>query len=131
MNVLFLCVENSARSQIAEGLARALAPAGVQVHSAGSNPSRVRPQAIAVMAEDGIDIGEQWSKGLDDVPMDEIDLVVTLCAEEECPIFPSKVQVLRWPLPDPGKTEGLDGFRDARDTLRKRLPSLWNPTEPE
>jgi arsenate reductase len=100
--------------------------AEVSVYSAGSAPSRVRAQAIAVMAEDGIDITAQWSKGLDDVPMDRMDVVVTLCAEEECPLFPQEVRVLRWPLPDPGESEGLDGFRAARDTLRERLPSLWD-----
>ena len=125
MNVLFLCVENSARSQIAEGLGRRLAPPGVDVFSAGSAPSRVRPQAVAVMAEVGIDISDQWSKGLDDVPMDRVDLVVTLCAEEQCPILPGDVRVLRWPLADPGASEGLDGFRAVRDALTVRIPTLW------
>ena len=125
MNLLFLCVENSARSQIAEGLARSMAPDGVTVYSAGSAPSRVRPQAVQVLAEVDVDASKQWSKGLDDVPMDDIDLVVTLCAEEKCPVFPGHVKRLAWPLPDPAGTPGLDGFRAARDEIRRRLPSLW------
>jgi len=125
MNLLFLCVENSARSQIAEGLARSMAPEGIAVYSAGSAPSRVRPQAVQVLAEIGIDATAQWSKALDDVPMDSIDLVVTLCAEEQCPVFPAEVKRLAWPLPDPGGTPGLDGYRSARDEIRRRLPGLW------
>ena len=126
MKVLFLCVENSARSQIAEGLARSTAPEHVDVFSAGSAPSRVRPQAVEVLAEVGIDASEQWSKGLEDVPLADIDLVVTLCAEEKCPVLPTGTKRLAWPLPDPAGTPGLDGFRAARDEIRRRLPTLWS-----
>ena len=86
--VLFLCVANSARSQMAEGLARFLAPPDVMVWSAGSKPTRVRPEAIAALAEIGIDISGHRSKSVSEVPADEIDTVITLCGEEECPVFP-------------------------------------------
>ena len=86
--VLFLCVANSARSQIAEGLARRLAPRGTSVYSAGSEPGTINPLAVRALAEVGVDASAQQSKGLDAIPLDEIDLVVTLCAEEVCPLFP-------------------------------------------
>ena len=91
-SLLFLCVANSARSQIAEGLARRLAPPGVAVYSAGSEPGTINPLAVRVLAEAGVDASGQFSKGLDAVPLDEIDLVVTLCAEEVCPLFPRSVR---------------------------------------
>ena len=86
--VLFLCVANSARSQMAEGIARSLGPARVRVWSAGSRPTAVRPEAIAVLREIGIDISGHRSKAVADIPADEVDTVITLCAEEECPRLP-------------------------------------------
>jgi len=129
--VLFLCVANSARSQIAEGLARRVAPPGVRVFSAGSEPGTINPLAIRVLAEAGVDTSGQFSKGLDAVPLDDIDLVVTLCAEEVCPLFPRPVRKLHWPLPDPAKATGADEerlatFRAVRDELTARLPTLWS-----
>jgi len=128
--VLFLCVANSARSQIAEGLARRLAPPGVRVYSAGSEPGTVNPLAVQVLAEAGVDASAQRSKGLDAIPLEKIDLVVTLCAEEVCPLFPRPVRKLHWPLPDPAKARGpeeerLAAFRAVRDDLAARLPSLF------
>ena len=122
MKLLFLCVQNSARSQMAEGWARHLAPAGVEVFSAGSSPAFVRPDAIAVMAEVGIDLSNHSSDGLDDVPLDGIDLVVTLCAEEVCPTLPGARQ-LHWPIPDPAG-RGLPAFREARDVIGLRVRAL-------
>jgi arsenate reductase len=123
--VVFLCVQNSARSQMAEGLARAVAPPGVEVYSAGSAPSHVRPQAVAVMAEVGVDLGAHTSKGLNDVPLDRAELVVTLCAEEFCPVVPG-AKTLHLPIPDPaGHDEPwdaqLDRFRAARDAIDRAL----------
>ena len=129
-SVLFLCVANSARSQIAEGLARRLAPPGTRVFSAGSEPGTINPLAVRVLAEAGVDASGQFSKGLDAVPLDEIDLVVTLCAEEVCPLFPRSVRKLHWPLQDPAKATGteeerLAAFRAARDQLSSRLETLF------
>lgn len=129
-SILFLCVANSARSQIAEGLARRLAPPGTPVYSAGSEPGVINPLAVRVLAEAGVDAAAQRSKGLDAVPIEEIDLVVTLCAEEVCPLFPRPVRKLHWPLPDPALARGseaerLAAFRAVRDELARRIPGLF------
>ncbi len=131
--VLFLCVANSARSQMAEGIARSLAPAGVAVSSAGSQPSRVHPLAIRALEEIGLDIRGQRSKGLAAAPP-RVDVVVTLCAEEVCPVFPGKALRVHWALPDPagagaGATddERLSAFRGVRDELRRRLAAVFAP----
>lgn len=128
--VLFLCVHNSARSQIAEGFARKMAPEGVEVWSAGVEPKGVNPLAIEVMKEAGIDIREQRSKHLDDVPWSNADTVITLCAEgsEICPVVPTEVRRMHWPLDDPSaapKAKGLAAFRQARDEIKWRVASLW------
>jgi len=123
--ILFLCVANAARSQMAEGLARSMAPPGdgYRFLSAGSQPGTLNPLAVGALAEQGIDIAHHRSKGLDDVPLAQVDVIVTLCAEEVCPFVPGAVQRLHWPLPDP---EGLPAFRSVRDELRRLLPSLWS-----
>jgi len=127
-HLLFLCVANSARSQLAEGLARALAPEGVRVSSAGSEPTSVRPQAIAVLAEVGIDISGHSSTGIDDVER-PVEAVITLCAEEVCPIWLGDAWRVHWGLPDPagvGDTpdEELEAFRAVRTELEERLQVL-------
>jgi len=128
--VLFLCVHNSARSQMAEGFARALAPADVAVWSAGSEPRGVSPLAIEVMNELGIDIRKQRSQAIDDVPWRDADTVVTLCgeADETCPVVAGEVRRMHWSLPDPAaapEAERLEAFRSARDEIRWRVASLW------
>lgn len=128
--VLFLCVANSARSQIAEGLARSLVPAEVKVWSAGSLPARVRPEAITVLREIGIDISHHRSKAVDEIPAAEVDTVITLCGEEECPLFLGKATRLHWGLPDPAAVTGsederLDAFRRTRDEIALRLRELF------
>jgi arsenate reductase len=125
-HILFLCVANSARSQMAEGLARSLAPAGVVVSSAGSEPSRVRPEAITVLSELGIDISSHTSKAVADLDTSTVDTVVTLCAEEVCPLYLGKAHRLHWGLPDPAAVKDdaaarIDAFRRTRDELRRRL----------
>ncbi len=134
--LLFLCVANSARSQLAEGLARARFGAAVCVASAGSKPSRVNPSAIAVMDELGLDIRGQRSTAVGEVDPDSVDLVITLCAEEVCPLFLGRAQRLHWPMPDPDRDpdrnpgpDSLDDarlaqFRATRDALRRRLEDL-------
>ena len=124
MRLLFLCVANSARSQIAEGLARHLFGDRAIVASAGSAPSLVNPQAIAVMKDAGIDIGAHRSKSVADVDPANFDIVVTLCADEVCPIVPGTVERVHWPLPDPASgpvAETADRFRATRDEIRRRL----------
>lgn len=130
-HILFLCVANSARSQLAEGIARSLAPSGITVSSAGSEPSRVRPQAIRVLEEIGIDISSHRSKSVNDVDPSTVQAVITLCAEEVCPVFLGKAWRAHWGLPDPAAAKGteeqvLDSFRGARDELRKRLTLLFD-----
>jgi len=122
MNILFLCVANSARSQMAEGLARHLWGAQHTVQSAGSNPSRVNPLAIEVLSEIGIDISAHTSKSVTDVDLTNIDLIVTLCADEVCPVVPGKLKRLHWPFPDPNGTR--ESFREVRDQIRAQLESF-------
>jgi len=125
---LFLCVANSARSQIAEGLARSLAPAGVKISSAGSAPSKVNPFAIRVLAEVGIDATSQYSKSVNEIAPGDVDAVITLCAEEECPVFLGKARRYHWGLPDPGGAtdeERLQSFRAIRAELKRRLSIVF------
>ncbi len=129
-HILFLCVANSARSQMAEGLARSLAPRGVTVSSAGSVPTRVRPQTIEVMREIGIDISSHRAKSVQDVDPSSVQAVVTLCAEEVCPVFLGRAWRLHWGLSDPAAAQGspddvLSAFRIVRDQLRTRLGYLF------
>ena len=124
--LLFLCVANSARSQMAEGLAQRLAPPGTRVYSAGSEPASVNPLAVRAMAEIGIDISKHRSKSVDEIPVDQVDVVVTLCAEEVCPVFPGSVRRLHWPVDDPARAGGseaerLEAFRRVRDEIGRRL----------
>jgi arsenate reductase len=127
--LLFLCVANSARSQMAEGIARSMLPPRVGVWSAGSKPTAVRPEAIVVMGEIGIDISEQRAKGIDAVPLDRIDTIVTLCGGNACPVLPGTTRSLHWEIPDPVALEGqaaarLEAFRSARDELRSHIAEL-------
>ena len=129
-HVLFLCVANSARSQMAEGLARSLAPAGVTISSAGSRPSRVNPLAVRALDELGIDIRSHESKSVETVSPAGVDAVITLCAEEVCPVFLGKARRVHWGLPDPAgagttEEERLQAFRDVRDELRRRLSIVF------
>ena len=134
-HVLFLCVANSARSQMAEGLAEEMAQKlgleDVRVSSAGSRPDKVRPEAVAALQEVGIDISDHTTQGLEANDLDTVDLVVTLCAEEVCPTFPRPVERLHWPLPDPAEYDSEDGkvvaaeYRKVREELERRLDPLF------
>jgi protein-tyrosine-phosphatase len=129
-HILFLCVANSARSQMAEGIARSLAPKGVKISSAGSKPSKVNPFAIRALDETGIDIRGHRSKSVDEIDPGDVDAVITLCAEEVCPVFLGKARRIHWGLPDPagaGATdeEQLQASRNVRDELRRRLSVLF------
>lgn len=130
-SILFLCVANSARSQMAEGLARDLFGDAVRVQSAGSAPSRVNPYAVRAMAELDISLDAHRSKSVDTIDPASVDLVITLCAEEVCPVFLSDAARLHWPLKDPDRKhedltdeERLAHFRVARDQIRARLDEL-------
>ena len=124
-SILFLCVANSARSQMAEGLARAKFGDRVRVQSAGSEPSRVNPLAIEALREVGIDISTHTSKSVDTIEPASVDLVITLCADEVCPMGLAGVPRLHWPLPDPADGSGsIERFREARDEIARRLDAL-------
>lgn len=136
MRILFLCVANSARSQMAEGLARAMLPKDVEIASAGSAPGHVNPLAIEALAEIDIDIASHWSKSLEDVVPKTADLIVTLCAEEVCPFIPGAVRRLHWPINDPSSVGDIAAFRAARDEIMARIEGLkfhdaeqWSPPE--
>lgn len=118
--VLILCTGNSARSQMAEGLWRHEAGDRFEVFSAGTKPSRVRPEAIAVMQELGIDISRHYSKSVEEFTGQEFDYVVTVCdhANEICPVFPGKTQRLHWSFEDPSDEAS---FRKIRDRILARI----------
>ena len=129
-HLLFLCVANSARSQMAEGIARSLAPASVVVSSAGSQPSRLNPLAVQALAEIGLDISGHRSKSVNDLPPEGVDTVITLCAEEVCPVWLGRATRLHWGLPDPAhagatEPERLQAFREVRDELVRRLSAVF------
>ena len=129
--ILFLCVANSARSQMAEGLARNLLGGRVEVLSAGSQPTKVNPYAIEAMREVGIDITGHRSKSVDEIDTAQLDLVVTLCADEVCPVLAGGARRLHWPIPDPASPDPAlspeelrQRFRSARDQIRARMEIL-------
>ncbi|MDT8387798.1 MAG: arsenate reductase (thioredoxin) [Thiogranum sp.] len=131
MNLLFLCTGNSCRSQMAEGWARHIAPAWLQVDSAGIETHGKNPRAIAVMAEAGIDISGQESTRVTDAMLNAADLVVTVCghADEHCPVLPAGTRKEHWPLEDPAKATGTEqeimaAFRATRDEVRARVEAL-------
>jgi len=126
--VLILCTGNSARSQMAEGLLRHDGRGRFEVESAGTRPSLVRPEAIAVMHEVGIDISSHRSKSVAEFDGQRFDVVITVCdhANETCPVFPGSPERIHWSFPDPAAVAGdeaarLDAFRRVRDALRVSL----------
>ena len=155
--ILFLCVANSARSQMAEGLARQILGELAEVSSAGSDPAPVNPHAAEAMAEIGIDITGQHSKSVDTIDLSGLDLVVTLCAEEVCPVLPGHVQRMHWPIADPAvedtaaegppsednaaegpaaeataqsMSEPQARFRAARDLIKEKIEALQEDPNP-
>ena len=128
MRILVLCTGNSARSQMAEGLFRAAGCGAWEVSSAGTRPSAVRPEAIAVMREIGIDISAHRSKSVDEFAGQSFDYVVTVCdnARDACPVFPGAVKRIHWGFEDPAAVEVPDdlrlaAFRHIRDRVRERV----------
>lgn len=131
IHILFLCVANSARSQLAEGLAKSIFGDSAIIQSAGSEPSgKVQPLAVEVLQEEGIDISKNWSKSIDQLApelLSQFDYVITLCTEEVCPALPSKAKRLHWPIPDPTRAPG-DGkakaFMEARKLIRQKVEAF-------
>lgn len=126
--VLIVCTGNSARSQMAEGLIRDEGGDRWEVFSAGTKPSQVRPEAIAVMNEIGIDISGQRSKSVVEFVGQRLDFVITVCdsANQTCPVFPGGVQRLHWPFEDPAAVDGpeearMAAFRRVRDQIHGRI----------
>ena len=128
-----MCVANSARSQMAEGLARKILGEKAEIHSAGSEPKKVNPHAVQALREVGIDISTHYSKGMDDLDprfVVGLDYIVTLCAEEVCPVVVSRAaEKLHWPFPDPAgpgwetmsREEVNAKFRTVRDQIEARI----------
>ena len=130
--VLFVCTNNSARSQLAEGLLRHLGGDRYDVHSAGTLPTEVNPLAIEVMAEKGTDITGQRSKSIDEFLGQGFDFVLTTCdnARDQCPVFPGQCEMFHWGLEDPAGAEGsreekLKVFRRIRDELERLIRSQF------
>ncbi|MDI1447767.1 arsenate reductase ArsC [Polyangium sp. 6x1] len=130
-SIVFLCVRNSARSQMAEGLGRAIFGGDVRVQSAGSEPSHVSPWAVEVCREIGIDLGGHTSKFVGTIDPDSVDTVIRLCDEEVCPAALSDKQHYYVPIEDPasddpslGREQMLARFRRARDEIKTQLESL-------
>jgi len=137
LRVLFLCVHNSARSQMAEGLLRSMGGGAIDVQSAGLQAGGLRPEAVAVMNELGLDISAQRSKSVDEIAGGKFDFVVTTCeeAKEACPFFPGARETIHWDLPDPAAVPGdeatrLDAFREVRDELWSYVADLIRVLDP-
>ena len=130
--VLVLCTGNSARSQMGEGLFRSEGGGGFEVFSAGTTPSSVRPEAIAVMKEIGIDISGHRSKSVDEFSGQSFDYVVTVCdnARDSCPLFPAGTERIHWSFEDPAAVQGseqerLAAFRRIRDQIHERVKTFF------
>ena len=130
--ILFLCQDNATNSQMAEAIARRLAPPQTKILSAGISPAQIPPQVATVLREVGINIAEQKPKGLSDVPLEEVDLAITLSSEikENWPPLPQRTKVVHWSLPDTKNTRGGDAamnevFRYVRDEIDKKVAALF------
>jgi len=121
--IVFICVENARRSQMAEGFAENLGRETVEVYSAGSRPSsHIDPLVIEVMKEKGIDLSHKQPKSLNDLPPVERDYLVTMGCEETCPAVLAK-KIIEWDIPDP-KGKSVDFFREVRDLIEDRVRTL-------
>ena len=118
--ILFVCVQNASRSQMAQGFAEAFGKGKVEVYSAGSHPaSQINPLAIEVMKEKNVDLSGRRPKGLNDLPSVEMDYLVTMGCEETCPAVPAK-KIIEWQIPDP-KGKPIDEVRRIRDVLEAEV----------
>jgi len=122
--ILFVCVENARRSQMAQGFAEALGQGKIEVYSAGSSPSsQIDPFVIKVMKEKGIDLGTKLPKSLDDLPPIEMDYLISMGCEETCPAVLAK-KIIEWEIPDP-KGKPIDFFRKVRDLIEDKVRTLF------
>ena len=126
--ILFLCTGNSCRSQMAEGFAKKMLSKNMEIFSAGLEPKGVHPMAVKIMQEIGVDISHQKSKNISEIPLDKINIVITLCgdAAERCPVFPRKVERIHWEIEDPANAQGSDKeiaivFRKVRDKIKSYI----------
>lgn len=133
---MFLCTGNSARSQMAEGLARELSQGLIEVHSAGTEPKGLHPLSVAVMDEIGIDIREQCSKKIDPALLNQMDWIITVCAQADkrCPVTPPHIHREHWPLEDPATAPGSEAeqighFREIRNEIHDRLSIFLSKNE--
>ena len=131
LKVMFLCIGNSCRSQMAEGFARELGKGIIESYSAGLSPAGVNPNAVRVMKEIGIDISNQKSKAIDETLLNTMDIIITLCgrAEASCPMTPLEIKRIHWPIEDPvgaieTEEEIMDAFRKARDEIKTKIQSV-------
>jgi len=126
--IVFICVENARRSQMAQGFAEALGKGELEVYSAGSSPSsQIDPLVIEVMKEKGIDLGTKRPKSLDDLPKVEMDYLVTMGCEESCPAVLAK-KTIEWEIPDP-KGKSIDVFREVRNMIEEKVKGLLKEIE--
>jgi arsenate reductase len=130
--MLFLCTRNACRSQMAEAFARSMVPPEVSVFSAGLAPTRLDEMAVRVMAEVGLDLSGHVARGLDQVPVGAVDVVVTTSPEvrDVLPVFPRGVRILHWRFEDPSRTEGSEAevraaYRNVREQIRFRLERFF------
>ncbi len=121
--IVFICVENARRSQMAQGFAEALGQGKIEVYSAGSSPSsQIDPLVIEVMKEKGIDLGAKRPKSLDDLPRVDMDYLITMGCEETCPAISAK-KIIEWEIPDP-KGKSIQVFRKVRDLIEDKVKNL-------
>jgi len=133
--ILILCTGNSARSQMAEGLLKHICQNEFDIYSAGTKPSIVRPEAVKVLAEIGIDISKNRSKSVDEFTDQDVDYVLTVCdnAQENCPYFPAQTKIIHHSFADPSEVKGgeetrLSAFRLARDRIQEYLSGSFVET---
>ncbi len=129
MNLLFLCVANAARSQMAEGLAKKILGEKHGIQSAGSSPWKLHPFAAKVMTEVGIDISDQFSKSVKDIDCTKVDVIITLCNDEVCPVLSGCAKKYHWPLQDPAtpmesEEAQIELFRRIRDEIKEKITNF-------
>ena len=128
IKIVFVCVENARRSQMAQGFAEALGQGELKVYSAGSRPFwAIDPLVIEVMREKGIDLSSKRPKSLNDLPPIEMDYLITMGCEETCPAVLSK-KIIEWKIPDP-KGKSIDVFREVRDLIENKVRTLLKEME--